>query len=143
MGRRSPLVIAVMMALWLQACATRSSSITEVLTDPGRYRDGDVTVAGKVTESVGFLGYGFFKVDDGTGTIWVFSRSGLPRQGAQVIVTGSVKDIAVFDSPVTTKDGPLLPDSLARALRGGVLIIEATRSAPKAEWSFPIAILSV
>jgi hypothetical protein len=101
-----------------------------VLADPGRYRDRDVKVVGNVTESIGLLGSGFFKLDDGTGALWVFSRSGLPRQGAQVVVKGSVKDIAVFDSLVKTDDGRSpIPGSLARALRSGVLMIEENRSA--------------
>jgi hypothetical protein len=122
-------IVVVLLALSLQACATHSL-ISQVLADPGRYRDRDVKVVGNVTESIGLLGSGFFKLDDGTGALWVFSRSGLPRQGAQVVVKGSVKDIAVFDSLVKTDDGRSpIPGSLARALRSGVLMIEENRSA--------------
>jgi hypothetical protein len=128
LGLRSCLAIALLLVVPIQACATKSS-ISQVLTDPGRYRDKDVKVVGNVTESIGLLGYGFFKLDDGTGALWVFSRKGLPRQGAQVVVRGSVKDIAVFNTLVTTAEGRrLIPEALARALRGGVLMIEDDRS---------------
>src|SRR5689334_23688716 len=42
----------------------RSVTINKVLTDPGRYRDRDVTVRGTVTESVSVLGKGAYRIRD-------------------------------------------------------------------------------
>jgi hypothetical protein len=39
------------------------------------------------------LGRGAFQLDDGTGTIWVVSTRGVPREGARVGVRGELKDI--------------------------------------------------
>jgi hypothetical protein len=121
------LVLAIMLAGSIAACATKSS-IRQVISDPGSYHDKTVKIVGNVTESVGLLGYGLFKLDDGTGALWVLSRRGLPRPGAQVVVKGSVRDIGVFG--VKTADGwGLIPASVADSLRSGVLMIEADRTA--------------
>jgi hypothetical protein len=120
------LALIIVLAGSVAGCATKSN-IRQVMADPGSYHDRDVKVVGRVTESVGLLGYGLFKVDDGTGALWVFSRRGLPRPGAQVAVKGSIRDIGV----VTVKgpDGLLIPERIASVLRGGVLMIESDRSA--------------
>ena len=73
--------------LLLTACPKRTT-IGQLLADPGQYRDRDVTVTGTVTESVGALGTGAYALDDGTGTIWVITRQGLPSRGVRVSTTG-------------------------------------------------------
>ena len=40
-----------------------------------------------------FLGHGAYKLDDGTGTIWVISSHGVPRRGARVNVHGRIRDV--------------------------------------------------
>lgn len=51
-----------------------------------------------MTESIGALGFGFFKLDDGTGTIWIYSdRFGAPAQGSNTAVTGKL-DIPPHES---------------------------------------------
>ena len=55
----------------LAACAAKT--VNDVMADPGRYRDREVSVKGEVAESVGVLGRGFFKLQDGSGSLWVYT----------------------------------------------------------------------
>ena len=76
--------------LLLTACPPRES-IAKINRDPGRYAGRDISVGGRVLESIGALGFGFFKLDDGTGTLWVYSQSfGTPEQGSKVGVVGRI-----------------------------------------------------
>lgn len=66
--------------------------IATLLNDPGQYDKQVVHVAGKVTQSIGILGYGGYRLDDGTGTITVATKSGgAPREGAEVGVEGEFR----------------------------------------------------
>lgn len=65
--------------------------IKDILDDPARYKD-PVRIAGTVTNSVGLLGAGAYRVKDDTGTITVITTSGgVPREGAKVGVEGTVQ----------------------------------------------------
>jgi hypothetical protein len=78
-----------MMGLALVACEQRK--ISEINADPGRFANREVAVVGRVTQSNGFLGKGIYQVDDGTGSLWVYSTSrGVPSRGAKVGVKGRV-----------------------------------------------------
>ena len=69
-----------------------ATSIKDVLDDPGRFAGKTVRIAGDVKESVGVLGTGVYRVNDGTGTITVITKSGgVPREGAKVGVEGTVQ----------------------------------------------------
>ena len=66
--------------------------IRELLDDPSRYDGKTVRIAGQVKEAAGVLGYGAYKVDDGTGTLTVISQGGgAPRVGAKVGVEGTFR----------------------------------------------------
>ena len=71
------------------ACATK---INNVLADPSRYRDREVTVSGLVTDSFSLLGRGAYQIEDRTARLWVISDRGVPRQGARVKVTGTIRE---------------------------------------------------
>ncbi len=80
-------------ALAFSGCAS-ATSIGTVLADPEQYDGENIRVRGEVTESfaVPLLGGGY-RVDDGTGTLSVVSRSGAPREGVNVEVTGTFRSI--------------------------------------------------
>ena len=65
--------------------------IGRILADPGRYRNHDVTVEGRVTGVVGAFAAGVYEVEDGTGQIHVLSNRGVPTTGAHVKVAGTVR----------------------------------------------------
>ena len=73
----------------LTACPSETT-IAKINADPGRYRDKEVAVVGRVTDSYGMMGTGAYEVDDGTGRIWVATTRGVPARGSRVGVKGRV-----------------------------------------------------
>ena len=112
--------LAVLLAGAFAGAACAARSVNDVMADPGRYRNRDVNVAGEVTESVGVLGKGFFKLQDESGSLWVYTSRGLPRKGARVSSKGTIRDLASIDS---------VPDSVRQAVGSGLLLVESDRKA--------------
>jgi hypothetical protein len=90
------LIIIALAGLLTTACPERRS-IAEIERDPGRYQDKEVAIAGIVRDSYGFsvpgtnIGGGAYKIDDGTGSIWVLVTDGsVPAKGAEIGVKGRV-----------------------------------------------------
>ena len=85
------LTLTLCSALLLTACPTQTN-IGKINRDPDRYANKEVGIAGNVTDSYGVaLVGGAYKVDDGTGSIWVVSRGGgVPSRGSRVGVRGHV-----------------------------------------------------
>lgn len=110
-------VVAVFLGLALTGCATRS--INDILADPSRYANKDVTVKGEVTQSVSVLGHGSYKIEDGSGSLWVVSTKGVPRKGARVEVTGKIRDVAdlggVLKLPDVVGSGLVMTESKHKA----------------------------
>ena len=91
------LSLIIVSTLFLTACPSRTN-IAKILDNPDRYRDKEVGIAGRVTDSYGvpMLG-GAYKVDDGTGSLWVINRGGsVPRKGAQVGARGRIHSGVTF-----------------------------------------------
>lgn len=91
------LSLALVSTLFLTACPTRTN-IAKILDNPDRYRDKEVGIAGRVTDSYGVpvLG-GAYKIDDGTGSMWVINRGGgVPRRGTQVGAKGRIYSGVTF-----------------------------------------------
>ena len=85
------LLLIVVTTLLLAGCPPRVS-IADINRDPGRYAGKEISIAGRVADSFGALGSGVFQIDDGTGTMWVFSEHyGTPGSGAKVAVVGRVE----------------------------------------------------
>ena len=86
----SGLILTV--GLFLTACPKRTS-IANIESNPSKYVGKDTAIAGRVTNSYGLaiLG-GVYKVDDGTGSIWVLTNRSVPSRNAQVGVKGKVQD---------------------------------------------------
>lgn len=81
--------LALAAVVLLTACPSQTS-ISKINADPGRYRDKEVAIAGRVTDSYGVLGNGAYEIDDGSGRLWVVTRRGVPSRGAQVGAKGRV-----------------------------------------------------
>lgn len=77
-------------ALALAGCAART--VNQVLADPSRYRDREVKLSGAVVDSYSFINRGAYRIDDGTGQLWVVSDTGVPRISARVTVKGRVRE---------------------------------------------------
>jgi hypothetical protein len=84
------LVLAI--CLFATACPERTS-IGNISANPSKYANKDTVVAGTVRNSFGIalLG-GIYKLDDGTGSIWVLTNKGVPTKGSQVGVRGEIQE---------------------------------------------------
>ncbi len=83
------LTFILALAIFTAACP-RQTKIEQINADPARFRDKEVAIAGRVTNSYGFLNRGAYELDDGTGRIWVVTTRGVPSQGSQVGAKGRI-----------------------------------------------------
>ena len=90
-ARGTALALAIGLALLGTAC--KETTVARLLAEPNRWQNREVGLKGDVVDSVSFLGRGAYKLDDGTGTIWVVSTHGVPRKGAEVKVSGKIRDV--------------------------------------------------
>jgi hypothetical protein len=94
--------IALALATLLALVGCRGYGTTPIgrlLDDPTQFDGKVVRIAGDVGMSAGALGYGAYRVDDGTGTITVVSQGGgAPRQGAHVGVEGTFRAVYTLGS---------------------------------------------
>ncbi|HRI02997.1 MAG TPA: hypothetical protein PLL77_04565 [Pyrinomonadaceae bacterium] len=88
------LVAITALTMFATGCPQRTS-IADIEANPGKYQDKEVVVAGTVRDSYGLsipgtrIGGGAYKIDDGTGAIWVLVTDGaVPQKGAEVGVRG-------------------------------------------------------
>jgi len=89
MKQRTILILVIVGGALLSACGT--VRIARINSDPSRYQNRDVRVAGQVTNAFGALGTGGYQVDDGRGKIFVVSTgAGVPSKGSRVTVSGTV-----------------------------------------------------
>jgi len=107
-------------AVSLTALGCARTTVARILAEPQRYTHrGDVRLDGDVVESVSFLGHGAYKLDDGTGTIWVISNHGVPRRGASVKVSGRIRDVVdvstIMRLPDQIGSGLVMTDARHRA----------------------------
>ena len=87
---RIALIVAVLIGTFLVTACPSQTNIAKINADPGRYRNKEVAIVGRVTDSYGVLGQGAYEIDDGTGRIWVATRRGIPSRGSQVGTKGYV-----------------------------------------------------
>lgn len=77
-------------------------SIADLESNPGKYENKTVKIKGIVRDSNGmnipFIGIrgGCYKLDDGTGSIWICSEEGVPTRGAELKVKGTLQSGAVY-----------------------------------------------
>jgi hypothetical protein len=114
--RRAVAVLLAVVGTTLAGCGT---TINHILAEPGRYADRDVTLSGEVVKSSSVLGRGAYMLDDGTGTLWVVTKTGAPRQGARVKVNGRVRDVVnlggVLDLPPEVGSGLVMVEKSHKA----------------------------
>ena len=84
--------VAILAGSALVSAACASKTINQVLADPSRYRNRQVQLSGAVVDSYSFVNRGAYRIDDGTGQLWVVSDKGVPRTSARVTVTGTIRE---------------------------------------------------
>lgn len=80
----------VLLAMTAAGCAGKS--INHVLSDPYRYHNREVRISGRVVDSYSVANRGLYLIEDSTGQLWVASDRGVPRKGARVKVSGTVRE---------------------------------------------------
>lgn len=92
------LSLVLMIGLFAAACPKRTS-IADIENNPSKYYEKEVAVAGTVKDSYGISipllrngEGGIYKIDDGSGTIWVITKRSVPTKGAQLGVKGKVQN---------------------------------------------------
>lgn len=119
-GTRHAGLFLLLGAVSLSALGCAGTTISRILAEPQRYTHrGDVGLSGDVVESMSLLGHGAYKLDDGTGTIWVISKQGVPRRGARVKVHGRIRDVVDLGTIIR------LPEQIG----SGLVMTDATHHA--------------
>ncbi len=83
--------------IFLTACPKRTS-IADIESNPSKFYNKDVAIAGTVQTSYGVSipvlnqQGGIYKIDDGTGSIWVLTKRSVPSRGAQLGVKGKIQN---------------------------------------------------
>jgi hypothetical protein len=88
-SRSIGLIFLLAVTFFATACPQRES-ISKINADPGRYRNKEVSVAGRVTDSYGLLNMGVYEIDDGTGRLMVVTQRGIPSRGSMVGARGRI-----------------------------------------------------
>jgi hypothetical protein len=88
--KKKTFLVAILVGTLLLTACPSQTTISKINADPGRYRGKEIGIAGRVTNSYGFLGNGAYELDDGTGKIWVATKRGVPARGAHVGTKGHV-----------------------------------------------------
>jgi hypothetical protein len=91
--RHALVSLTVLAVLGLSACKDeRITPIGDLLDNPSEFEGKKVRVAGEVTDAIGVLGYGGYRLKDETGRIAVVVQgSGAPRVGARVVSEGTFR----------------------------------------------------
>lgn len=116
-SRYAALVVLILMACAMVGCEQKT--INQIKAEPDRYANREVAVVGTVTRSISALGKGVYEIEDQTGKLWVVSESGVPREGARVIVRGKIRDMLNLSALVN------LPEQIS----SGMVMIEQSHRA--------------
>jgi hypothetical protein len=85
------------LVVFAAACPERKS-IADIESNPSKYVNKSVAVAGTVEDSYGInipltnIRGGAYKISDGTGSIWVVTQNSVPTKGTQIGVKGKVQN---------------------------------------------------
>ena len=121
--RSSVTIGTVLLVSMLMGCAPKT--VNHVLADPHRYANKEITLRGRTVESASIAGKGFYRLEDPTGRLWVFSTRGVPRKGAHVQVKGKIYD--AFD--LSSLPVPGIPEALRERIESGLLMVESSHRA--------------
>ena len=111
------LAIVILWAFAMAGCERKT--INQIKAEPDRYANREVAVVGTVTKSFSVMGRGAYEIEDETGKLWVASEKGVPREGARVVVSGTIRDAFNLGSFVK------LPEQIS----SGLVMIEKSHKA--------------
>jgi len=83
------------LAALTMACPDRTS-IGDIERNPSKFNNKDVAIVGIVKDSYGVslpgtpIRGGAYKIDDGSGSIWIITEGTVPNKGAEIGVEGTI-----------------------------------------------------
>ena len=89
--------LALFIGIFATACPERKS-IADIEANPSKYVNKEVVVAGTVRDSYGInvpltnIHGGVYKIDDGTGSVWVLTEKSVPSKGTRIGVKGVLQN---------------------------------------------------
>ena len=93
------ILIGLVLALGLlTAACPKRESIANIEANPSKYLNKEVGIAGTVRDAYGVnipltnIRGGVYKVDDGTGSIWVVTQGSVPSKGTKIGVKGKIQN---------------------------------------------------
>lgn len=91
--KRKAILLTLVLALGVFAAGCpKRTSIADIEANPSKFYNKDVAVAGRVTNSYGVaLVGGVYKIDDGTGSLWVLTNRSVPSKGSEIGVKGRIQ----------------------------------------------------
>ena len=79
----------------------RSITVRQALSDPGKYDGSKVAITGTASEiTPPVSGFGVYRLDDATGSIYVVTKLSAPRDGVKISVVGILSTGVRTDIPV-------------------------------------------
>lgn len=96
--RSSLLLTAVIVLSIIGIGCPERTSIADIEANPGKFQNKEVAIAGVTSTSYGLSiplsnkSGGIYKIDDGTGTIWVITDRSVPSKGAKLGVKGKIQN---------------------------------------------------
>lgn len=93
---RALLISLVALTVIFAAACPERQSVADIEANPSKYQNKETAIAGVVLDSYGInipgtnIRGGAYKIDDGTGTIWVITENSVPTKGTQIGITGRV-----------------------------------------------------
>lgn len=92
-------LLILVLAIGMSAAAFKRISLGDIERDSGRYVGKKVTISGTVETSYGVSipiisngSGGTYKIDDGTGEIWVVTQRSIPQKGALLKIKGKIQN---------------------------------------------------
>ena len=91
------LSLVLCVGLLATACPQRQS-IASIEANPSKFYNKEVGIVGTVRDSYGLnvpltqIRGGVYKVDDGTGSMWVVTQNSVPSKGTKVGVKGRIQN---------------------------------------------------
>lgn len=95
------ILASAILVLVLLAAACEKATIAKLLDNPSKYAGKEVGIIGTVRDAYGVdipftsVRGGVYKIDDGTGTIWVLTQQSVPQRGSRVGVKGRFQNAGI------------------------------------------------
>lgn len=99
---RAGIISLVLITGMLTLACPERTSIADIEANPSKFNNKEAAIAGTVRDSYGLnipltnISGGIYKVDDGTGSLWVVTEKSVPAKGTQIGVKGKVQNVVSF-----------------------------------------------